>query len=127
LSYLHVFPFSAREGTPAARMRPRVQEEVKAARARVLREMSARRWREYVRSFTGQTLRAVVIDARDGDEDLGKGQIPPGFSRCLTANYIDVVIEGTDLPRRRLIDVSLTGMTDGEFATGTVAGAGAGR
>jgi threonylcarbamoyladenosine tRNA methylthiotransferase MtaB len=37
LSYLHVFPFSAREGTPAARM-PQLAKQTIKARARVLRE-----------------------------------------------------------------------------------------
>lgn len=37
LQYLHVFPYSAREGTPAARM-PQVNKSIRQARARILRE-----------------------------------------------------------------------------------------
>ncbi len=60
LTYLHVFPFSAREGTPAANMEP-VDEAVKAERADVLRDLSRAKDLAFRAGFVGRELEAVVI------------------------------------------------------------------
>ena len=60
LTYLHVFPFSPREGTPAAAMEP-VDEAVKAARADILRDLSRAKDLAFRAGFVGRELEAVVI------------------------------------------------------------------
>jgi threonylcarbamoyladenosine tRNA methylthiotransferase MtaB len=59
LTYLHVFPFSPRPGTPAARM-PQVANAVVRARARRLRETGALALRRHLEGELGATRRVLV-------------------------------------------------------------------
>jgi threonylcarbamoyladenosine tRNA methylthiotransferase MtaB len=59
LAYLHVFPFSARPGTPAARM-PQLPREVVRARAAALREVGEAALRRHLDAQLGRTVRALV-------------------------------------------------------------------
>ncbi len=60
LTYVHVFPYSPRPGTPASG-RPRVADGVVTARARALRRLSAGKDLRFRGRFTGPELEAVVI------------------------------------------------------------------
>jgi threonylcarbamoyladenosine tRNA methylthiotransferase MtaB len=92
LTHLHVFPFSARPGTPAARMPP-VAPEIVKARARRLREAGAAALRKHLDAQTGKTLRVLTERGGAGRiEDFSRvkiGDVPP-------AQMIDVVIAGND-------------------------------
>ena len=65
LTYLHVFPYSARKGTPAARM-PQVPVELRKARAAQLREAGERRLAAYLQSRVGAEISALVEKAGEG-------------------------------------------------------------
>ena len=69
LTHLHVFPYSPRPGTPAARMPP-VDRAVVTARAKALREAGERALLHRLQSHVGRQLTAVVERpglARAGD------------------------------------------------------------
>jgi threonylcarbamoyladenosine tRNA methylthiotransferase MtaB len=59
LSFLHVFPFSARPGTPAVRMPPVAPERVKA-RAALLREEGAKALGRHLAAQVGRRLRILT-------------------------------------------------------------------
>src|SRR5690606_32694816 len=63
LTHLHVFPFSPREGTPAARM-PQVKREVVKERAARLRAAGEAAYRKHLDSLAG-THQSILIE-RDG-------------------------------------------------------------
>jgi threonylcarbamoyladenosine tRNA methylthiotransferase MtaB len=92
LTHLHVFPFSARPGTPAARM-PTVAPEIVKARAMRLREAGDAALRKHLAAQTGKIL--PVLTERGGTgrtEDFSRvkiGGVPP-------SQIIDVVITGND-------------------------------
>jgi threonylcarbamoyladenosine tRNA methylthiotransferase MtaB len=60
----HIFPFSPRRGTPAARM-PQVEPPLVKERARRLREASARRKADWLQSLIG-THQRVLVEREDG-------------------------------------------------------------
>jgi threonylcarbamoyladenosine tRNA methylthiotransferase MtaB len=60
----HIFPFSPKQGTPAARM-PQVAPMVVKARARRLREASARRRAAWLQALVG-TRQRVLVEREDG-------------------------------------------------------------
>ncbi|MDE2356264.1 MAG: tRNA (N(6)-L-threonylcarbamoyladenosine(37)-C(2))-methylthiotransferase MtaB [Alphaproteobacteria bacterium] len=69
LTFLHVFPFSPRPGTPAARM-PAVRSDVIEARAARLREAGERALGRRLQRRLGSTARALVeAPGRARDED----------------------------------------------------------
>ena len=92
LTHLHVFPFSARPGTPAAKMPP-VAPQVITARAKHLREAGEAALRTHLAAQTGKSFR--VLTERGGiarTEDFTRvrvGDVPP-------SQMIDVVIAGND-------------------------------
>jgi threonylcarbamoyladenosine tRNA methylthiotransferase MtaB len=84
LSFLHVFPFSAREGTPAARM-PQLPAALIRERAAVLRELGVRMARDFYAGRVGSE--ADLLAERETGEGhtehfaparLIAGRIPPG-------------------------------------------------
>ncbi|MEM1348196.1 MAG: MiaB/RimO family radical SAM methylthiotransferase [Myxococcota bacterium] len=62
LTYVHVFPFSVRDGTPAASMPDRVPGNVAAERSRELREIVAQKGLIYRASRSGQLAEVVIED-----------------------------------------------------------------
>lgn len=65
LTYLHVFPYSPRPGTPAARM-PQVARQVVKERAGRLRALADRRRNAYLDSLAGSTAEVLLESQRMG-------------------------------------------------------------
>ncbi|MFD2612724.1 tRNA (N(6)-L-threonylcarbamoyladenosine(37)-C(2))-methylthiotransferase MtaB [Paenibacillus gansuensis] len=98
---MHVFPYSKRTGTPAARMEDQVDEEVKNRRVHELIDLSERMQLEYAQQFVGQVL--DVIPERDY-----KGAPGTGLVMGYTDNYIQVVFNGSEELIGKLCRVKLT-------------------
>jgi len=86
---LHVFPYSMRTGTPAARMPDQVPEEVKRDRVAKLLELNQELTLSYAQQFVGDVLE--VIPERSYKEDPNSGLLM-GYSD----NYLNVVFPGTE-------------------------------
>ena len=65
LTYLHVFPYSARKGTPAARM-PQVPMDRRKARAAELRAAGDRRFASFLDRQVGTEIAALIEKPGDG-------------------------------------------------------------
>jgi threonylcarbamoyladenosine tRNA methylthiotransferase MtaB len=98
-TYLHVFPYSPRQGTEAARRPDRVPSEAVAERARRLREAAAARNRRFRQALVGRTEEVLVLETRDRASAALVG---------LTGNYVEVIFPGPDELRRRLARVRVT-------------------
>jgi threonylcarbamoyladenosine tRNA methylthiotransferase MtaB len=61
-TYLHVFTYSARPGTPAAELRDQVPVPIRKERNRVLRELAAEKNLAFRRTMVGRTLSVVTLD-----------------------------------------------------------------
>jgi len=61
-TYLHVFTYSERPGTPAAEAAAQVPIPVRKERTRALRELAARKNLEFRRSMVGKALSVVTLD-----------------------------------------------------------------
>jgi threonylcarbamoyladenosine tRNA methylthiotransferase MtaB len=70
LTYLHVFPYSARPGTPAARM-PQVKSEIRKERAAILRAIGEQQVAHYNATLVGKTVEVVV--EQDGKSGHAEG------------------------------------------------------
>ncbi|MFH5182754.1 tRNA (N(6)-L-threonylcarbamoyladenosine(37)-C(2))-methylthiotransferase MtaB [Paenibacillus sp. TAB 01] len=88
-SEMHVFPYSKRTGTPAARMEDQIDEELKNIRVHELIDLSERMQLSYAKKFVGQVLE--VIPERPHKGEPGSGLIM-GYSD----NYLQVVFEGSE-------------------------------
>jgi len=65
LSHLHVFPFSPRPGTPAAKMPQLERREIKA-RAQALREKGERALNDHLRGFAGREVDILMEQPQRG-------------------------------------------------------------
>ncbi len=63
-TYLHVFPYSVRDGTVAASLPDRIPGDVAAARSRTLRDLGLRKGRAYAETRVG-TMADIVVEGRD--------------------------------------------------------------
>lgn len=86
---MHVFPYSKRTGTPAARMEDQVDEELKNQRVHELIQLSEKMQLTYALPFVGEVLE--VIPEKPSKEMRDQGLIA-GFSD----NYLQVVFPGTE-------------------------------
>jgi threonylcarbamoyladenosine tRNA methylthiotransferase MtaB len=101
-TYLHVFTYSARPGTPAAAMSHQVPVHVARARNKVLRDLAAAKKLAFMNSFIGKPLEAITlnnIDDASGEE----------FTEALTDNYLKLYIRGAH-ESNRWITVRITGV-----------------
>ena len=75
----HIFPYSPRAGTPAARM-PQVNGQVIKARAKALRDAAARRRAGWLASLVGTEQRVLVErgDGRGHGESFAEVALPSG-------------------------------------------------
>ena len=88
LTYLHVFPFSPRPGTPAAQM-PQLESSVVKARARLLREAGAKALHRHLAAQIGKRL--IVLTERGGiarTEDFTKVRVKDVAAGQLIATRI---------------------------------------
>ncbi|WLV23605.1 tRNA (N(6)-L-threonylcarbamoyladenosine(37)-C(2))-methylthiotransferase MtaB [Aciduricibacillus chroicocephali] len=87
-SELHVFPFSRRTGTPAARMDGQVDEDVKNERVHRMIALSDQQAKEYASKYENEVLE-VIPEERVPDADH------PDVLEGYTDNYLKVRFRGT--------------------------------
>ncbi|AWE06786.1 tRNA (N(6)-L-threonylcarbamoyladenosine(37)-C(2))-methylthiotransferase MtaB [Lysinibacillus sp. 2017] len=100
-SELHVFPYSQRTGTPAARMEDQIDEEIKNERVHRLITLNDQLAKEYASRFEGEVLEVIPEERfKDGEgENLYVGY---------TTNYLKVLFEGTEDMVGQLVKVKVT-------------------
>jgi threonylcarbamoyladenosine tRNA methylthiotransferase MtaB len=94
-TYLHVFTYSERPGTPAAESAAQVPMEVRKRRTRVLRDLSARKNMEFRETMIGRQLSAVTIE--DG-------------SSALSGNYLKVTLASRRMPNQ-IVNIKIGGIS----------------
>ena len=96
-TYLHVFSYSARPGTPSVELPGEPPRSTKKERNRVLRELAAEKNLYFRRALVGHRFPAVTLE---GNHASG--------TRALTDNYLDVHIVGHRLDPGMRVEVELT-------------------
>jgi len=92
-TYLHVFTYSARPGTPAAEMKNQVPVHIAREHNRILRELASEKKLAFMRSFIGKRIEAITLNVF-GDDEEGE------FTEALTDNYLKVHLRGGHEPNR---------------------------
>jgi len=108
-TYLHVFTYSERPGTPAAESASQVPVAIRKQRTRVLRELAAGKNLEFRRSMIGWVLSAVTLD-----------HVDPLAGGALSENYLKIKLA---IPREsnRIVEVRIGGLTaDGLYESGAL-------
>ncbi|MGC1785413.1 MAG: tRNA (N(6)-L-threonylcarbamoyladenosine(37)-C(2))-methylthiotransferase MtaB [Terriglobales bacterium] len=82
-TYLHVFTYSARPGTPAAEQSGQVPVTVARERNRGLREIASQKKATFMQSLVGTAVEAITLQTGGA-----------GFTEALTENYLKMRISG---------------------------------
>ncbi|HBG49983.1 MAG TPA: tRNA (N(6)-L-threonylcarbamoyladenosine(37)-C(2))-methylthiotransferase MtaB [Cyanobacteria bacterium UBA9971] len=110
ISYIHVFSYSKRKGTPADLMENQVPENIKKERNKRLTELAKRKNLDFRKSFLEKDLEVLVELARDKKSGLLKG---------MTDNFIPVLVDGSDDFKNKIVSVRIKKVeadnTFGEF------------
>lgn len=105
-TYLHVFTYSARPGTPAAARPGQVPVAIARDRNRILRETASKKRAAFMRSLLGTVVEAITLRSASDSN----------FTEALTENYLKVKISGHH-EANRWMDVNAVGV-GGEFILG---------
>jgi threonylcarbamoyladenosine tRNA methylthiotransferase MtaB len=97
-SYLHVFSYSDRKGTEAARRPDHVTPAVIRERGRRLRRLGSEKSEAFRRGLIGARREALVLEERDRETGLLSG---------LTSNYVEVLFAGPDGLGRRIVPLHI--------------------
>ena len=81
---MHVFPYSKRAGTPAAKMTNQIDEAVKKQRVHLMQKMAEQSATEFYQRFLGRELEVLFEQEQDG------------YMEGLTSNYIRVYIKNDE-------------------------------
>ena len=87
-TYLHVFTYSARPGTPAATVGKQVPAPVAHERNRILRDIAAQKKLTFMQTFIGKPVEAITLNTSGRDRD---GE----YTEALTDNYLQLRVKGT--------------------------------
>jgi threonylcarbamoyladenosine tRNA methylthiotransferase MtaB len=82
-TYLHVFTYSSRPGTPSADTPEQVPVQLARERNRILRELMTNKKRVFMESFIGREVPAITLTHFDG-----------GYTEALTDNYLKLRVRG---------------------------------
>jgi threonylcarbamoyladenosine tRNA methylthiotransferase MtaB len=110
LTYLHVFSFSAREGTEAADLPAQVPPQVRSRRSAEMRALHDQNKSRFVARALGRTFEAIVLEDRDQAS---------GRWRSLTDHYLEVLVEALPEDQGRIVPVRVE-QVEGHRALGSI-------
>ena len=103
LTRIHVFPYSRRKGTPADKMTNQIDTAEKKRRVALVQEVSNKKLTEFFNKNVGTENEVIVEKQRDKKS---------GLLKCVTKNYINVLIDAEDSYRDKLVKVKLTNLSE---------------
>lgn len=106
LSKIHVFPYSPKTGTPAAKIRPQVSPEIKSERSHKMLELSNRLNREFMSCYINKPMEVLFE------------RFENGYYEGHTRNYIKVLCKSEINITNELVTVKLTGIAGEETMYG---------
>ena len=108
LSQIHVFPYSPKEGTVAAKIRPQVEPEVKNERSQKMLELAEKLNREFREKYLNKDV-DVLFEREEN-----------GFYEGHTRNYIKVLCKAEKDLTNQIVKVKLTKVNDDDTMTGVI-------
>ncbi len=105
-TYLHIFPFSARPGTPAAARPGQVNGRIARERSSELRAALAPKRRAFLEAQVGRRLSALTLDEQE-----------EGSRVALSSNYLKILLPEASVAPNQLLEVAI-GRVHGDLLYG---------
>ncbi len=96
ISYLHVFPFSARKGTPAWHFKPKVDSQIIKERCAMMRQLGNTKRQTFIQSNLNKTLEGLVQNTPDSQT---------GKVKAVTSNYLTVSLDKNQDSKGKILDL----------------------
>ncbi len=98
ISYLHVFPFSARKGTAADHFDHKIDPTIIKERCAKMRELDKTKRRAFIDANLNKKLEGIVQNKPDKKT---------GMLKAVTSNYLNVLLKNTVGLRGKIVDLVL--------------------
>jgi len=109
-SAMHVFKYSQRSGTPAAKYENQIKPQVKDSRSKVITAIAQKNEEKFKKAFIGRSKPVLYEQPFDGQKSLFEG---------LTDNYIRVVSESREDIKGKIIETVLAELKE-DYMTGRI-------
>lgn len=116
VTYLHAFPFSSRQKTPAAAMPGRISPDILKSRCLKMRLLGEHKKKRFYAGYIGQVV-SVLVE--------GKPNAESGRFMGSTSTYVPVFLDDADGLQNQIVQVLVTGMYPGGGVMGRVVGSSA--
>ena len=101
----HLFKYSKRDGTRAAKMKDQVNGNIKKDRLKDLEAIENKNREDFLKKQIGKTLSVLFEEKSDME----------GFKSGYSTNYLRVNVENPDLASNEIYDVKITGIKNDEL------------
>ncbi len=109
ISYLHVFPFSPRPGTPAFGFPGRIDPDTLKKRAAIMRRLGQKKKRAFQERNLGRTLEAVIQETPDKQS---------GLFKAITSNYLTVMVDKADNYKKEVVQIFIESLDKNDVLHG---------
>jgi threonylcarbamoyladenosine tRNA methylthiotransferase MtaB len=103
ITHFHVFPYSKRKGTTAAKLEEQIQSSVKKDRVKTLMMLGEAKLDEFAQNMIGKNSKVLFEVENDG------------FWEGYTSNYLRVRVKSSGNLRNQIREVKLTEMKGGKL------------
>ena len=103
VTYLHVFPFSSRAGTPASQYPHKVSSKIIKTRCEQMRALGNVKKSDFYKRFIGQKVEVLFESKRDSST---------GYLKGLTSNYVPALANGKDGLKNTLVRVRIDSLSE---------------
>ena len=110
-TYLHVFPFSSRKGTPASSFPDKVPSKIIKERCKTMRDLGNIKKKEFYKKNIGKKVEVLIEAKRDK---------ATGFLKGMTSNYLPIFLSGNDDLKNTIVDAKIEKINNDNSLFGTI-------
>lgn len=110
-TYLHVFPFSSRKGTPASSFPDKVPSKIIKERCKTMRDLGNIKKKEFYKKNIGKKVEVLIEAKRDK---------ATGFLKGMTSNYLPIFLSGNDDLKNTIVDAEIEKINNDNSLFGTI-------
>ncbi len=111
VSYLHVFPFSPRKGTPAFDYPDKIKPEILKYRCSIMRKLGKEKKMQFIKNNIGRKIESVIQNRRDRET---------GMLNAVTSNYLTILVRGEDQLKRKIVEIMPERLESDNIITGKI-------
>ena len=111
VTYLHIFPFSARNETPAGKYPDKIPAQIIKTRCRKMHELGNIKKREFYKKNVGKEVKVLIEGKRDR---------LTGYLKGMTSNYMSVFLSGGDDVKNTIVKVGIEKVNSDNLIFGSI-------